>query len=166
MTTANDDDRRLRQAQGNFAFEQMAAASLIGAGVSGLVVALYRLGAALIGGHASFGEFLRALFAGASFSALAFLACFGAASTIGASLFVALERARVRTAFPYYVAALLLGFAAAHFLFGATPSLEAPQNVALLAPGLIATAIFTARMRAYWRLVARQEEIGEPGTLH
>jgi hypothetical protein len=166
MTTTDLDDRDLRRAQGNYAFEQMAAAAAIGAAASGLIVLVYRTASLLVARRVSGDEVLAALFSSASFAALAFLVCFGAASTVGASLFVALERAHIRAAWPYFVAATMLSFAAAHFLFGATPSIEQPQNLALLLPGLIATTIFAARMRAYWRLAQRYDAMSPPHSLH
>lgn len=102
---------------------------------------------------------LETVVAAAVFAGVVFLAAFAAAVAIGVPLFVWLEKAHYRRAWPYFAAALMVQFAAVGLAFGGVPT--EPRQLACLLPGLLFALLFSRRIGPVWR-AAQIDERGAP----
>jgi hypothetical protein len=145
------------QIRANVAFEHMVAAVLAGAALAGAGLLLVN-GASLLAKGAFGPAAALDITVGALTAAfLTFLIGFFAAVLIGLPLFLALERAKLRSLWPYLLAALIVNYAALALLTGEPDLVRAPAGAIALLPGLVIALIFGARIRPLWRAAAREE---------
>ncbi|HBS32572.1 MAG TPA: hypothetical protein DEA40_12660 [Parvularcula sp.] len=97
-----------------------------------------------------------ALFGAAAFALLFFFAAFGAAVAVGVPLYLRLEKAKLRKAWPYALAAGIVSFLVLGAL-GAAPSYEAPWRALYGVPGVAAALLFARKMRPFWTAAARAD---------
>lgn len=157
MTLQTDNDRVIASVRTNIVFEKMIASVVTAAALSGVAYFLIAAGARMAAGALSLGGLGGALYAALSFVMLFFLAGFAASLAIGIPLFRVLERAKLRAAWPYCLAALAASFIVL-VASGMTPSVEAPARALFLLPGLGAALLFSRKMRPFWIAAARADE--------
>lgn len=149
------------QLRGNLAFEHMVMSVLIAAAISAGAVLLVAAGEHIMMGRPVLAAAGGAFFAALRFGAVAFIVGFFAAVSIGLPLHRALERAKIRSVWPYVAMGLLLELIAAGFALKRTPVLDdflAIENAPLLLPGVLAALLFGRRMRPLWKAAERAEE--------
>jgi len=157
MTLQTDNDRVIASIRTNIVFEKMIASVVTAAALSGLAHFVIALGMRIAAGALSLGGFGNALYASLSFVMLFFLGGFATSLAIGIPMFRMMERAKLRAAWPYCLAALAASFIVLA-ASGMTPSVEAPANALFLIPGLAAAVLFTRKMRPFWLAAARADE--------
>jgi hypothetical protein len=154
MTLQSDNDRVIASVRTNIVFEKMIASVVTAAALSGGAHFVITVGARIASGALSWGGFGLSLYAALSFVMLFFLAGFATALVIGIPLFRALERAKLRAAWPYCLAAMAASFIVL-VAMGMTPSIEAPARALFLIPGFGAALLFAQKMRPFWVAAAR-----------
>lgn len=105
-----------------------------------------------------------AVLAAATFALLFFFAAFGSAVAVGVPLYLRLEKAKLRKAWPYALAALLVSLAILTAL-GAGPVFEAPWRALYLIPGVAAALLFARRMQPFWVAAERAETPSPPSVV-
>ncbi|NWG71325.1 MAG: hypothetical protein HXY23_06930 [Parvularculaceae bacterium] len=143
-----------REVRASLAFEHMLAAAMIGGGASAsgaLVLQLVRLAAETsLTLMTSLEALLRALTAGV----VVFLLAFAASVAVFTPLYMVLEKNRVRTIWPFHLAALAVQLGVLAML-GLAPGFEAPWRVIYLLPGLLIVSLFGRRIAPLWRAADR-----------
>lgn len=150
------DDAVVASIRANIVFEKMIVSVLTVAGLAGAAHLLIGLGGRLVSGAFSPMGVMNALIASASFFALFFLAGFATAAAIGIPLYRALEKAKVRKGWPYFLVGFLVSLGVLTIL-GAAPSAASPARALYLLPGLAAAFLFVRRMRPLWSAAERAE---------
>lgn len=153
----SDPERVYAEVRLNVAFENMVAAVLIGAAVSGAVLFVGNNLMLLAKGAWSFGALVSAAMGAFYFLFLAFLIGFLAAVVVATPLFVALERAKLRKTWPYVLAAIAVQYVALGVMTGGIPTFERPASLVFFAPGVLTAVLFGRRMRGAWRAAERAE---------
>lgn len=146
----------------NIAFEQMIYSVLTGAVVAGALNFIVSMGGAVFGGTLSFSIILSALLQTLLVSFLVFLVGFFASVLIGAPLFLALEKAKRRNAWPYLGAALAVALIVFSFTRGHIPLADdftIGVFTTIIIPAIVIALMFGRSMQPHWRKAAREEEI-------
>lgn len=158
MTTpAPPDDPVVAAIRTNIVFEKMIVSVLTVAGAAGAA----HLAIGLVAGGFSAGALGTSFLRAATFTLLFFFTAFAAAVAVGVPLFLQLERRKLRTAFPYAVAAALVGLLVLSAA-GAAPSFEAPWRALFVVPGVAAAILFARKMQPLWEAARRAEETVTP----
>jgi asparagine N-glycosylation enzyme membrane subunit Stt3 len=158
MTTpAPPDDPVISAIRTNIVFEKMVVSVLTVAGAAGAVHWAISFAAGGFGAGALGSSFISA----ATFTLLFFFTAFAAAVVVAVPLFLQLEKRRLRFAWPYAVAAALVGLLVLSAA-GAAPSFEAPWRALHLVPGVAAAILFARKMRPFWEAARRAEETVAP----
>lgn len=155
---AGANDAVVAQIRANVVFENMIVSVLIIAALSAAAHFAIGLAARALEGALSFGGAASAFFAAIGFASLFFLGGFASALAFGIPLFRALERAKIRKAWPFALAALAVGFVVLAAM-DLAPTVEAPARALYLLPGLAAALLFARKMRAFWRADETQMQI-------
>lgn len=149
------------QIRANIAFEHMLVAVLIAAAVSGATLLvlngffLIAKGAGSVAGL--FGIAMDAIY----FAFLTFLIGFFASVIVGLPLFMGLEKIKLRKAWPYIVAAVLIEYVAYSAQRGSVlmiDDLAFPTGLVLFLPGVLAGLLFGRRMKPLWQIAERAEK--------
>lgn len=147
------EDPVVTSIKANIVFEKMIASVLVATALAGAI----RLAVGLVGGLGT------ALLGAATFALLFFFAAFGASVAVGVPLYLQLEKAKLRKAWPYVLAAAVVSVALLASV-GAAPSFEAPWRAFYLVPGVAAALLFSRKMRPFW-LAAERSETASPGAV-
>lgn len=147
------EDPVVASIRANIVFEKMIASVLSVAAASGAAHLLVSVAA----GGLSPGAIGLAILSAATFTLLFFFSAFAGAVAVGVPLFLQLEKRKVRAAWPYAVAAFLVGLAVLAAA-GMAPGFEAPWRAAYLVPGVAAALLFARKMRPFWRAAERAEQ--------
>ncbi|GAB4520061.1 MAG: hypothetical protein Kow00133_06220 [Amphiplicatus sp.] len=153
----NGNDEVWRRIRAHVAFEHMIAAVLMGAVLSGAALFALNNSFLLAKGAWSVGAFGGTVFGALRLAMLVFLIGFGAAVAVGVPLFQSLERIRMRRAWPYAFAALIVEYVALWIVIGRQPLGEPPATLLFFAPGLLIAWLFVRRIRPVWRAAERAE---------
>jgi hypothetical protein len=154
------------QIRANIAFEHMLMAVLIAAAASGGAVFLLAGGEAIISSRQIVPALFGAFYSAMVFSFVAFLIGFFASVAVGLPLFLALEKIRLRKAWPYIAAGAAIELVAAGFVLKRMPMVEdflSLDHAPLLLPGILAAAIFGRRMGPVWKAAEREAAPFAPG---
>jgi hypothetical protein len=149
------------QVRANIAFEHMVMAMLIAAAVSGGALLVLNAVFLIAKGAASAAGFLSIAVDAVYFAFLTFLIGFLASVVIGLPLFLVLEKAKLRKAWPYLIATLVVQYAAYSIgrgQFLTFDDMALPAGAVLFLPGLVAALLFGARMRPVWLAAERAEK--------
>lgn len=158
MTTpAPPDDPVVSAIRTNIVFEKMIVSVLTVAGAAGAVHWAISFAAGGFSAGALGSSFLRA----ATFTLLFFFTAFAAAVAVGVPMFLQLEKRKLRMAWPYAVAAALVGLLVLSAA-GAAPGFDAPWRALYLVPGVAAAILFANKMRPFWEAARRAEEAVTP----
>lgn len=158
MTTPSpSDDPVVAAIRTNIVFEKMIVSVLTIAGAAGAVH--WALGFA--GGGFSLGALGSSFLRAATFTLLFFFAAFAASVAVGVPLFLQLEKRKLRLAWPYVLAAALVGLLVLSAA-GAAPGFEAPWRALHLIPGVAAAMLFARKMKPFWEAARRAEETVSP----
>lgn len=164
IVPAPPEDPVVASIKANIVFEKMIVSVLTVTGLAGAVHALIGVGAAIFGSTIDAGAIGAALFGAATFALLFFFAAFGAAVAVGVPLYLRLEKAGLRKAWPYALAAAAFGLALLAAL-GAAPGFEAPWRALYLVPGVAAAILFARKMRPFWQAAERAETASPPAVV-
>jgi hypothetical protein len=150
----SEPDPLIAEIRARVAFGHMVVAVLIGAGLSAAAAFLAAIPAVLARGAFALDALSRATVDAAALGGFVFLGGFFASVAVGIPLFKALEKIRLRTAWPYVGAALIVEIAALAAVLGRWPLEPANPLASLLRllPGVLIALVFAARMRPHWRL--------------
>ncbi len=158
MTTpAPPDDPVVAAIRTNIVFEKMIVSVLTVAVLAGAAHLAISIAAGGFGAGAIGASFLRA----ATFTLLFFFTAFAAAVAVGVPLFHELEKRKLRMAWPYAVAAALVGLLVLSAA-GVAPGFEAPFRALYLVPGVAAALLFARKMQPFWEAARRAEETVVP----
>lgn len=157
MRPAPDQEEVASQIRANIAFGHMVAAVLAGTALSGTGRFILVNIAALFGGALSGYTLVESVIDSLWFACLIFLIGFGASVAVCVPLFMALERVKYRTAWPYFAVALLLELAAYTLMAGGVPVIATPATLLYLLPGVIIAYFFIRNIRPLWRAAKRAE---------
>lgn len=150
VIVAPPDDPDLAAIRVGIVFEKMIVSALVAAAAAGAAHLVIGVAARAIDGALTISGAGNAVVGAVSYACLLFLAGFAGAAAIGIPLFKILEKAKLRKAWPYCLAAVALSLAVL-VLLGKAPSFEAPARALHLLPGLAAAILFTRKMRRLWR---------------
>ncbi len=157
LPPAREEQGLIAEIRANVVFEKMIVSVLTVAGAAAAAHFLIGFALRAAAGAVSFAG-LGTLFLNAIlFAAFFFLAGFAASVAVGIPMFRALEKAKLRKAWPYCLAAFAVSFLIL-IAAGAPPSFEAPHRILFLLPGLAAALLFVRRMRPFWEAAARAEK--------
>lgn len=148
------------QIRANLAFEHMLVAMVIAAAASGAADLVYKLAEALIAGAFGLGALFFALWRGFAFACVSFLIGFFAIVVAGLPLFMALERIKLRKAWPYVAAAIVIELIVAGVFAGGVPMLADYMKGGrwlFFLPGVLAAFLFGRSIRPLWRAAEREE---------
>jgi len=151
------DDEVIAAVRANIVFEKMIVSVLTVSAFSGLAHCIIGLAATGFG-PAALGA---SLLAAATFALLFFFTAFAGAVAVGVPLFLQLEKRKLRAAWPYGVAAFLLGLLILSAA-GAAPAFEAPWRALYLVPGVAAALLFARKMKPFWAAAERAAEAKAP----
>jgi hypothetical protein len=140
------EDPVVASIKANIVFEKMIASVL----AATVFAAVIRFGISFGGGAGS------ALLSAATFALLFFFTAFAVSVAVGVPLYLQLEKAKLRKAWPYALAAALVSLLVLTAL-GAAPSFEAPWCALYLVPGVIAALLFARKMRPFWAAAERAD---------
>jgi len=157
LPRAPDEQNLFAEIRANIVFEKMIVSVLVVSGFSGLAHFAIAFFLRIAAGAISIGGFGTILFNAFLFAAFFFLSGFAASVAIGIPLFKALEKAKLRKAWPYCIAAFAVSFIIL-LAAGSPPSVEAPHRFLFLLPGLAAALLFARRMRPFWEAAERRDE--------
>jgi hypothetical protein len=150
---APNEDPVIASIKANIVFEKMIVSVLTATALAALI--RFAVGAGVGGGIGA------AAFGAATFALLFFFAAFAAAVAIGVPLYLRLEKAKLRKAWPYALAAGLVSLAVLAAA-GAAPAFEAPWRALYLVPGVAAALLFARKMAPFWRAAERSETPSPP----
>jgi len=161
-----DDDQAtlISQIRINVAFEQMIVAVLVGALVAGALTLLLDFGAAVTGGVVSFSVLLAAVLETFLVSFVVFIAGFLASILIGVPLFMALEKAKRRTMWPYLGVSLGVSISVFSFIVGHIPiadDVNASIVATIFTPAIVIAFVFGHLMQPIWRAATLADEAKE-----
>ena len=148
---APPEDPVVASIKANIVFEKMIASILTATALAAVIGFVVRIGGGL--GAAALGA--------ATFALLFFFAAFGASVALGVPLYLQLEKAKLRKAWPYALAAMLVSLAILAAV-GAAPAFEAPWRALNLMPGVAAALLFARKMGPLWRAAERAESASAP----
>jgi uncharacterized membrane protein len=154
--TLESPDERLkveREVRASIAFEHMAAAAVGGGALSAAGFFTVRV-VTLIAGGSGAGALLDALLHSIVFGVVTFLVAFAAAIAVFTPLYVFLEKNRIRTIWPFHLAALFVQLAVLAAL-GLAPGFGAFHRFLYLLPGFLIVALFARRISPLWRAADR-----------
>jgi hypothetical protein len=158
MTTpAPTEDPVVSTIRTNIVFEKMILSVLTVSGVAG--AAHWLIG--FVSGGFGLGAVGSAFLGAATFMLLFFFTAFGGAVAVGVPLFLRLEKHKVRSAWPYVIAAFIVGLLVLSAA-GAAPGFESPWRVLYLIPGIAAAILFARKMRPFWAAAERAEQASVP----
>lgn len=161
MTMSGPPDEEVVAAiRANIVFEKMIVSVLTISASSGVAHWLIGLAAGGFGPAALGSSFLSA----ATFTLIFFFTAFAGAVAVGVPLFLQLEKRKLRAAWPYGVAAFLLGLLILSAA-GAAPAFEAPWRALYLVPGVAAALLFARKMKPFWAAAERAAEATAPSVL-
>lgn len=159
-SAADGREALVQQIRANVAFEHIVVSVLAGAGICSFVFLTLRLIVLVAAGSFSVSTLLSAVFAAIIFAFLFFLIGFAAGAAIVTPLFLALEKSRRRSGWPYGAAAIgvaTLSLVAA----SALPAAQAPSIAAIIAVmgATVMTSIIFARLMApHWAAAQAEEQ--------
>lgn len=141
------------------AFEHMLVAALLTAGASAAAALIANIVVQSLASAWSVEAAVRIVVGAATFGFVVFLIGFFAAVVVGAPLFAALEKAKIRTAHPWFVAAIAVEVAALWLIYGRFPlgPPTPPSAYLLFLPGLLFAFLFVRAMRPLWRQAERAD---------
>lgn len=150
-------DAVIAEIRTNIVFEKLIVSVLTVAGIAGAAHFIFGVlwRASAIG--LSPGGGAAAMIAALSYAAFFFIAGFAVSLTVGIPLFRALEKAKIRKAWPYVAAASAASFLISA-LAGEAPSVEEPGRLLNLIPGVAAAVLFARKMRPFWSAADRSDE--------
>jgi hypothetical protein len=160
------DDRLYIEIRARAAFECMLVAVLTTALVSGAAAFLLEGATTLVRAGLSISVLARAALVGIAVLATVFLSGFFASVAVGAPLFLALEKARMRKSWPYMVGALAVAFVTIWLVVGFPFDPDAPHRLLYFLPALLIAGLFARGMRPRWRAAERAESQRTLVTLH
>ncbi len=151
---APPQDAVVASIKANIVFEKMVASIL----AATLLAAAVRFVIGVGGGAGS------ALLGAVTFALLFFFAAFGASVAVGVPLYLQLEKAKLRKAWPYTFAAVVVSMAILAAV-GAAPSFEAPWRALYFLPGVGAALLFARKMRPFWAAAERADAASAAGAV-
>lgn len=152
---AQPEDPVVASIKANIVFEKMIVSVLTATALAAAIRFAIGMGDGALGAAA---------LGAATFALLFFFAAFGAAVAVGVPLFLHLERAKLRKAWPYALAAAIVTFALLAAV-GAAPAFEAPWRALYLVPGVAAALLFARKMRPFWLAAERAEAPSPPAVM-
>ena len=165
MTQQDDPDLLYARIRTRLAFEHLVTSVLFGAAISAGVYLVALTAMDVFALKFSISSILSAAFSAVYYAFIVFLAGFLSAIVVGIPLFELLEKRKLRKAWPYFIAAVVV-----EVLFYALVTGEAPvfadlpvvTTVSVLLPGVVIAALFARRMRPLWRQAEKAEQTPTP----
>jgi hypothetical protein len=146
-----EDARIEREIRASGAFEEMVGAAATVAPIAAAAMFAITLGGGLLEGTLGFRGVLAGFATALTFGISVFLIAFAASVAFGAPLFIALEKLRIRRAYPFYLLAFLVQFAALALVRREAPGLDRPIELLYFLPGFFIVWLFTRRLKKLWR---------------
>ncbi len=150
-----DREAAARNVRARIAFQHMVAASIAGAAISGTVAFIASIAASIVGAGFGLASLVEISIRTLIYAFVAFLIAFGSSVVVGAPLFLALDEAKVRKGWPWFVAAPAIGYAA-YVLISGRVMIEATAVLQYMVPGLLIACLFVRRMQPLWRAAERE----------
>jgi len=161
---ADDQEQLAHQIRVNVAFEQMIVSVLAGAFVAGAFTLILDLGVAIAGSVVSFSVLLAAVLETFLVSFLVFISGFLASILIGVPLFIALEKSKRRTMWPYLGVSIGVSITVFSFIAGHIPiadDFNASIVATIFAPAIVIAFVFGRLMQPIWRAAILADEAKE-----
>jgi len=161
MNQQDDSDLLYARIRTRLVFEHLVTSVLFGALISASVYLLAFVSIDLITLKFGFATLFSAIFYAVYFAFIVFLTGFLSAIVVGIPLFELLEKRKLRKAWPYFVAAVIVEVSFFALVTGKAPiiaDLPLLTTVTVLAPGIIIITLFTRRMLPVWRQAEKAEQ--------